>query len=97
MTDASSCSVSRSAKFGRKAREGGVGSGCRLEVRGFPIPNRPYGFCGRSTMKEVDGFLAIEWAITEQFRHYLLGGKFKVITDNNPLTYFRSAKLGVLE
>ena len=29
--------------------------------------------------------------------HYLLGGKFKVITDNNPQTYFRSAKLGALE
>ena len=42
-------------------------------------------------------FLAMKWAITDKFRHYLLGGKFKVITDNNPLTYFRSAKLGALE
>ena len=32
----------------------------------------------------------------DKFRHYLLGGKFKVITDNNPLTYFPSAKLGAL-
>ena len=39
----------------------------------------------------------MKWAITDKFRHYLLGGKFKVITDNNPLTYFRSAKLGALE
>ena len=42
-------------------------------------------------------FLAMKWVITDKFRHYLLGGKFKVITDNNPLTYFRSAKLGALE
>ena len=42
-------------------------------------------------------FLAMKWAITDKFRHYLLGRKFKVITDNNPLTYFRSAKLGALE
>ena len=42
-------------------------------------------------------FLAMKWAIMDKFRHYLLGGKFKVITDNNPLTYFRSAKLGALE
>ena len=42
-------------------------------------------------------FLAMKWAITDKFRHYLLCGKFKVITDNNPLTYFRSAKLGALE
>ena len=41
--------------------------------------------------------LAMKWAITDKFRHYLLGGKFKVVTDNNPLTYFRSAKLGALE
>ena len=26
-----------------------------------------------------------------------MGGKFKVITHNNPLTFFRSAKLGALE
>ena len=42
-------------------------------------------------------FLAMKWAITDKFRHYLLGGKFTVITDNNPLTYFRSAELGALE
>ena len=36
-------------------------------------------------------------AITDKFWHYLLGGKFKVITDNNPLTYFRSAKSGAFE
>ena len=42
-------------------------------------------------------FLAMKRAITDKFRHYLLGGKFKVITDNNPLTYFGSAKLGASE
>ena len=42
-------------------------------------------------------FLAMKWAITEKLHHYLLGGHFTVITDNNPLTYFRSAKLGALE
>nr|KAG5707511.1 hypothetical protein BaRGS_012015 [Batillaria attramentaria] len=42
-------------------------------------------------------FLAMKWAITEKFRHYLIGAKFSVITDNNPLTHFRTAKLGALE
>nr|KAG5696950.1 hypothetical protein BaRGS_015914 [Batillaria attramentaria] len=42
-------------------------------------------------------FLAMKWAITEKFRHYLIGAKFSVITDNNPLTHFKTAKLGALE
>ena len=42
-------------------------------------------------------FLAMKWAITDKFRHYLLGGKFKVITDNNPLPTFASQKVRALE
>ena len=41
--------------------------------------------------------LALKWAVTEKFRHYLLGSQFEVITDNNPLTYLHRAKLGALE
>ena len=32
-------------------------------------------------------FLALKWAITEQFREYLQYRPFAVLTDNNPLTY----------
>ena len=32
-------------------------------------------------------FLALKWAITEQFREYLQYRPFIVLTDNNPLTY----------
>ena len=32
-------------------------------------------------------FLALKWAITEQFREYLRYRPFTVLTDNNPLTY----------
>ena len=32
-------------------------------------------------------FLALKWAITDQFREYLQYGPFKVKMDNNPLTY----------
>ena len=39
-------------------------------------------------------FLALKWAVTDKFHDYLYGGKFTVITDNNPLTYIlSSAKL----
>ena len=42
-------------------------------------------------------FLALKWAVTHKFREYLLGGKFTVYTDNNPLSYLRTAKLGAVE
>ena len=31
-------------------------------------------------------FLALKWAVTDKFKHYLYGAKFVVYTDNNPLT-----------
>ena len=31
-------------------------------------------------------FLALKWAITEQFHEYLYGNHFAIYTDNNPLT-----------
>ena len=42
-------------------------------------------------------FLGLKWAMTEKFREYLLGHKCVVFTDNNPLSYLKSAKLGATE
>ncbi|KAL6483715.1 hypothetical protein MHYP_G00085870 [Metynnis hypsauchen] len=42
-------------------------------------------------------FLALKWAMTEKFREYLLGQKCEVWTDNNPLSYLNTAKLGATE
>uniref|UniRef100_A0A667X7X5 Gypsy retrotransposon integrase-like protein 1 n=1 Tax=Myripristis murdjan TaxID=586833 RepID=A0A667X7X5_9TELE len=42
-------------------------------------------------------FLALKWAMTEKFREYLLGHRCMVFTDNNPLSYLQSAKLGAAE
>ena len=39
--------------------------------------------------------LALKWAVTEKFRDYLLRSKFTVYTDNNPLAYIQTSKLGV--
>lgn len=41
--------------------------------------------------------LALKWAVTEKFRAYLLGQKFEVFTDNNPLRHLNTAKLGAVE
>lgn len=41
--------------------------------------------------------LALKWALTEKFRDYLVGQKCTVYTDNNPLSYLKTAKLGALE
>lgn len=39
-------------------------------------------------------FLALKWAVSEKFHDYLYGANFKVLTDNNPVTYvLTSAKL----
>lgn len=42
--------------------------------------------------------LALKWAVSEKFREYLLGSKFVVFTDNNPLTYIQTkCKLKAIE
>ncbi len=41
--------------------------------------------------------LALKWAVTEQFKNYLVGRKFVVLTDNNPLVHLKTAKLGAVE
>lgn len=41
--------------------------------------------------------LALKWSVTEKFRSYLLGSKFMIITDNNPLCHLSTGKLGAIE
>ena len=60
----------------------------------------------RKTERNMDNYssmklelLALKWGITEKFREYLLGRRFTVWTDNNPLSYINkpSTKLGATE
>ena len=42
--------------------------------------------------------LAVKRVVTEKFKDYLLGSKFQIITDNNPLSHIQSSdKLGTVE
>ena len=38
--------------------------------------------------------MALKWSVCDKFKDYLLRSKFTVFTDNNPLCYIKSSKLG---
>ena len=40
--------------------------------------------------------MALKWSVCDKFKDYLLGSKFTVFTDNNPL-YIKSSKLGAAQ
>ena len=41
--------------------------------------------------------MALKWSICDKFKDYLLGSKFTVFADNNPLCYIKSSKLGATQ
>ena len=41
--------------------------------------------------------MALKWSVCNKFKDYLLGSKFTVFTDNNPLCYIKSTKLGATQ
>ena len=41
--------------------------------------------------------LALKWSVCEKFKDYLLGSKFTVYMDNNPLVYVKTSKLGAAQ
>ena len=41
--------------------------------------------------------MALKWAVCEKFKDYLLGSKFTVYTDNNPIVHIQSSKLGAAQ
>ena len=56
---------------------------------------KPYkkSMCNYSSAKLE--LLALKWSVCEKFRDYLIGSKFTVLTDNNPLTYVCTSHLGM--
>ena len=52
---------------------------------------REQSMCNYSSAKLE--LLVLKWAVTEKLRDYLLGSKFTVYTDNNPLAYVKESKL----
>ena len=56
---------------------------------------------GEKSMKDYSSakieLLALKWSVCKKFKDYLLGSKFTVYTDNNPLVYVKSSKLGAAQ
>ena len=55
---------------------------------------RPSEKCMRNYSSAKLELLALKWAVTDKFRDYLPGSKFTVYTNNNPLAYIQTSKLG---
>ena len=69
-------------------------------IRVIAYPSRSLRL-GEKSMKDYSSakieLLALKWAVCEKFKDYLLGSKFTVYTDNNPLVCVKSSKLGVAQ
>ena len=50
--------------------------------------------CGTITQQKLE-LLALKWVVTEKLRDHLLGSKYTVYTNNNPLAYVEESKLEV--
>lgn len=90
-TDASNLGLGAVLSQGRGG--GGLQRPIAFASRGFRLSER--NMTNYSAIKLE--LLALKWAMTEKFREYLLGHKVTVYTDNNPLRYLESAKLGAVE
>ena len=55
---------------------------------------KPYEKSMRSYSLAKLELLALKWAVCDKFKDYLIGSKFTVLMDNNPLCYVKTSKLG---
>ena len=55
---------------------------------------KPYEHSMRNYSSAKLELLVLKWAVCEKFKDYLISSKFTVLTDNNPLTYVCTSRLG---
>ena len=58
---------------------------------------KPYECSMRNYSSAKLELLVLKWAVCEKFKDYLIGSKFTVLTDNNPLTYVYTSCLGAAQ
>ena len=55
---------------------------------------KPYEKSMRNYSSTKLELLTLKWSVCKKFRDYLIGSKLTVLTDNNPLTYICTSRLG---
>ena len=83
------------------------GLGAVLSQRGDDNEIRVVAYASRSlrpserSMRDYSSakieLMALRWAVCEKFKDYLLGSKFTVYTDNNPIVHIQKSKLGAAQ
>ena len=58
---------------------------------------KPYERSMRNYSSAKLKLLALKWSVCDKFKDYLIGSKFTVLTDNNPLTYVCTSCLGTAQ
>ena len=58
---------------------------------------KPYEHSMRNYSSAKLELLVLKWAMCEKFKDYLIGSQFTVLTDNNPLTYICTSRLGAAQ
>ena len=63
---------------------------CVIVYASHSLPPSERSICNYSSVKLE--LLVLKWAVKEKFQDYLLGSRFQVYTDSNPLTYILESK-----
>ena len=58
---------------------------------------RPYERSMRNYSSVKLELLALKWAVCEKFKDYLIGSRFTILTDNNPLAYICTSHFGAVQ
>ena len=73
------------------------GLGAVLSQKGDDNEIRIIAYASRDYSSAKIELMALKWSVCDKFKDYLLGSKFTVFTDNNPLCYIKSSKLGAAQ
>ena len=74
------------------SQQGKDGQICVIAYASHSLHPSERSMCNYSSAKLE--LLVLKWAVKEKIRDYLLGSRFQVYMDNNPLAYVMESKLG---